>query len=92
VAERNETRSEGRGQSSIKLPGYCNCSAPARRVYEGVLSCEHCGEPIPDPLLVRLLVEVMAQRRQLAELERRLTEPKSPAPEWLAPLLSRENN
>lgn len=69
----------------MKLPGYCACEAPARRVVEGILTCGDCGEPIADPLLLRLLAEVLAQRRQLAELERRLTEPKPAAPEWLAP-------
>ena len=69
----------------MNVPGYCSCATPARAVYEGVLSCEACGEPIADPLLVRLLAEVVAQRRQLAELERSLTEPKPPAPDWLAP-------
>ena len=68
----------------MKVPGYCNCSTPARTVYEGVLTCEACGEPIADPLLLRVLAEVLAQRRQLADLERRLTEPRTPAPEWLA--------
>ena len=47
--------------------------------------CEACGEPIADPLLVRVLGELLAVRRQFAELERKLTEPKPPAPEWLAP-------
>ena len=69
----------------MTLPGYCSCSTPARTVHEGMLICEECGEPIADPLLLRLLAEVLAQRRQLAELERRLTEPKPPAPQWLAP-------
>lgn len=69
----------------MKVPGYCACSIPARTVYEGVVSCKHCGEPIADPLLLRLLGELLAMRRQVADLERRLTEPKPPAPEWLAP-------
>ena len=69
----------------MNIPGYCSCSTPARAVYEGVLTCDQCGEPIADPLLVRLLAEVVAQRRQLAELERNLTEPKPPTPDWLAP-------
>ena len=68
----------------MTLPGYCNCSTPARTVYEGVLTCEACGEPIADPLLLRILAEVLALRRQLTHLERRLTEPRTPAPEWLA--------
>jgi hypothetical protein len=67
------------------VKGYCSCAAPDRRVVEGVLTCGACGESIADPLLVRLLAEVMAQRRQLAELEQRLTEPKPRTPDWLAP-------
>jgi hypothetical protein len=74
-----------RAGADMKLPGYCSCSAPARTVYEGVLSCEACGEPIADPLLLRVLGELLTTRRQLAALERKLTEPKFPAPEWLAP-------
>jgi hypothetical protein len=69
----------------VNLPGYCNCPAPARTVYEGVLTCDACGEPIADRLLLRVLGELLAMRRQVAELERKLTEPKPPAPEWLAP-------
>ena len=42
----------------VNLPGYCNCAAPARAVREGVLMCEACGEPIADPLLIRVLGEV----------------------------------
>lgn len=69
----------------MKLPGYCNCETAARAVHEGVLMCEACGGAIADPLLIRVLGEVVALRRQVAELERKLTEPKSLAPEWLAP-------
>ena len=69
----------------MNLPGYCSCSAPARAVVEGLLTCDDCGEPIADPLLVRILAELVVQRRQLAGLERKLTEPKPPTPDWLAP-------
>jgi hypothetical protein len=69
----------------VNLPGYCSCSAPARAVVEGLLTCDDCGEPIADPLLVRILAELVVQRRQLANLERKLTEPKQPTPDWLAP-------
>jgi hypothetical protein len=69
----------------VNLAGYCNCSTPSRAVNEGMLMCEQCGEPIADPLLVRALAELLAMRRQLAELKQQLAEPKPPAPEWLAP-------
>lgn len=69
----------------MNLPGYCACSAPARTVREGMLICEACGEPIADPLLLRVLAELLVLRRQVAEFERKLTEPNPPAPQWLAP-------
>ena len=68
----------------MKLAGYCSCVVPTRVVVEGVASCGDCGEPIADPLLLRVLGELLAMRRQVADLERKLTEPRTPAPEWLA--------
>jgi len=67
------------------VKGYCSCATPIRVVVEGVASCGECGEKTADPLLLRVLGEVLALRRQLAELERKVTEPKPPTPEWLAP-------
>jgi hypothetical protein len=69
----------------MNVPGYCACDVPERVVREGVAQCEVCGELIHDPLLLRLLGEVLALRRQVAKLERKLTEPKPRTPDWLAP-------
>jgi hypothetical protein len=69
----------------VNVPGYCACAVPEHSVHEGRLMCDRCGEPVADPLLLRVFRELLAVRRQVAELERKLTEPKSPAPEWLAP-------
>ena len=67
----------------MKVPGYCSCKTPDQVLEEGIYSCNACGERIPDPLLLRVLAELLATRRQLAALERKLTKPKPPAPEWL---------
>jgi hypothetical protein len=69
----------------MKVAGFCACEVPTRVVVEGVASCGECGEPIADPLLLRVLGELLVLRCQVAGLERKLTEPKSPTLKWLAP-------
>lgn len=47
---------------------FCRCDAPQPEWADGRELCAGCGERIPDPLLWRLLREVVALRRQVEAL------------------------
>ena len=68
----------------MNVPAYCRCADPDAELLEGVPTCTTCGEVIPDPLLRRVLEEVLRLRAQVQRLDRELTEPKRAAA-WLAP-------
>ena len=73
---------EGRSVSAVR---YCRCPDPDRRVVEGIEICAKCGDRIVDPILRAIYGEVREITGRLDELERKLSEPMPPEPEWLAP-------